>query len=178
MTKLPNLKEITQYTPKESMERARKFMRTVGNKKQLKPIDFKVGNFLFLKYNAKDKTKVYDKNPLIMVLRRNTQHTLGLNFHWIPYVKRIELIHFIFSLNVTRVKNRKPLVFTYPQLKEFLKKRGYSPCIRLYINKRLSRNGFKVPNTQLLGFSRLNMMIFNNGKSAEEVYAMAVNKKI
>ena len=174
MSKLP----FEQYSPKESILKAKQFMSKKGSFKAIKTDDFKSGNLLFLKYNAKDKTKIYDKNPLIMVLYRNGSHTLGLNFHWLPFIMRIELIRLIFSVNVSRVKNRKPLKFDYPSIRSFLKKRGYSPCIRKYINKRFSKTGYKVPNSQLLGFARLNMMMFTGGIPTEQVYAMVRNKKI
>lgn len=174
MPKLP----FEQYTPKESMERARKFMKTKGNLKAITADDFKPGNLLFLKYNAKDKSKVYDRNPLVMIMYRKGRHTLGLNFHWLPFIMRVELIRLIFSRNVSRVKNRKPIVFNYGELKGFLKKRGYAPCIRKYINARFSKTGYKVPNSQLLGFARLNMMMFTGGMSTEEVYAKACKKQL
>lgn len=186
MPKLPSKEPFSpfgEYSPKESMRRARKFMATKGNLRPLKDNDFKSGNLLFLKYSAKDKTRIYDKNPLIMVLVHNSKHTLGLNFHWLPYNMRIELIRLIYSLNYSNVKNRKPLKFSYDDLRAFLKKRGYAPCIRKYINKGqngvgFSKIGYKVPNSQLLGFARLNMMIFTGGLSTQQVYALAKNKKI
>ena len=167
---------IRQLSPRDSMKFARQYMKK--NLRAFKREDFALGRLLFLKYNAKDKTKVYEKNPLILVLMRNSRHTLGLNFHWVPYNMRIELVNFILKLNESRVNNYKRLKFPYPVLKKFLKKRGFVPCVRKYINQRFSRSGVVIPNTRLLGFARLNMMIFSNGLTAEQAYRLAIRKQI
>ena len=63
-------------------------------------------------------------------------------------------------------------------LKAFLKKRGYAPCIRLYINKRFTFNGCIIPSTNLLAAAKLNTATFTKGVSAETMYNLARQRKI
>lgn len=136
------------------------------------------GNLLFTSYNAKDKTQTYDKTPLILILRRGSKYTLGLNFHWLPIQKRIFLIGEILKMNKRNIKEGKPLDFNYLDLKPMLKQLGYAPCIRLYINSRLGKIGVVVPPDRLTEVSRVKAESFTNGKySANQLYKMALKRK-
>ena len=132
------------------------------------------GNIFFTFYDAKYKENTYDRTPLVLVLRRNRSHTLGLNFHWIPLSMRINLIKAIVAMNEKNIKNNKPLEFSYETLKPMLKGLGYAPCIRLYINKRIGSTGVVIPPDRLMEVARLKTETFTNGKySAEQLYVMA-----
>jgi hypothetical protein len=136
------------------------------------------GNLLFTSYNAKDKTQTYDKTPLVLILRRGSKYTLGLNFHWLPVSKRMFLISHIMRVNKTNIKNNKPLEFNYRDLKPMLKSLGYAPCIRLYINSRLGRIGVVVPPDGLAEIARLKAESFTSGRySAAQLYQMAKRRK-
>lgn len=136
------------------------------------------GNLLFTSYNAKDKTQTYDKTPLVLILRRGSKYTLGLNFHWLPVSKRLFLINHIMKINKRNIKNNKPLEFDYRDLKPMLKSLGYAPCIRLYINSRLGRIGVVVPPDGLGEIARLKAESFTNGRySAAQLYQMAKKRK-
>lgn len=136
------------------------------------------GNILFTQYSAKYDQLVYDKTPLVLILRTGSSHTLGLNFHWIPYRMRLALIRIIIDLNKNNIKNNKPLNFNYKTLKGYLKKFGYAPCVRKYINKRFTLNGVVIPPEKLLSVARLNTATFTKGVKSEVMYNLAKNKKI
>ena len=76
-------------------------------------------------------------------------------------------------MNAKNIKANKPLEFSYKQLRPFLKKFGYMPCIRCYITSRWRRSGVSIPPTNLLGMARLNMETFNGGIPTEVVYRLA-----
>lgn len=148
----------------------------IKNKKRLNHKDFIAGNTLFLGYNAKFKEFTYDRTPLVLILRRGNRHTLGLNFHWLPFSMRQELVFQIMRLNKSNIENDKPLQFSYAQLKPFLKHFGYAPCIRLYINGRYSKSGVVIPPVKLPALSRMRTETFVQGKhTSTEIFAQ-VNK--
>ena len=132
------------------------------------------GMLLFTSYNAKDQSQTFDKTPLILILKRNSKYTLGLNFHWIPLSMRLNLVKAIIKMNTKNIEKNKPLEFSYEKLKPMLKSLGYAPCIRLYINSRLGNVGVPVPPENLLQMARLKTESFTNGKySASQLYQMA-----
>jgi hypothetical protein len=168
----PRLPKIKELTKRESADYVKELMKTKTNIKK----KFQPGRILFYQYNAKDKTQTYDKTPLVMVLKSNKSHMLGLNFHWLPMPLRVLLIKKIISLNKQNIKNKVPLEFSYRTLKPFLKKLGYAPCIRLYIRTRVSTAGVLIPDSQLMNVARLKSETFTKGKvSAEELYKRALN---
>lgn len=162
--------KVKELSVEETKKEARELVKHV---KKLGPRDFKPGNIVFGKYNAKYKQLIYDKTPLMMVLRLSPGHILGLNFHWLPYAFRIHLVKKIIEMNAKNIKANKPLEFSYKQLRPFLKKFGYMPCIRCYITSRWRRSGVSIPPTNLLGMARLNMETFNGGIPTEVVYRLA-----
>lgn len=150
----------------------------IKNRKHIRNNDIKPGIILFTQYSAKYDKMVYDRTPLVLILRRGTTHTLGLNFHWVPYRMRITLIRAIMRINKANIKAQKPLKFEYKMLKAFLKKGGYAPCVRLYINRRFTLNGCIIPSTNLLEAAKLNTATFTKGVPAESMYNLARFKKI
>ena len=160
-------KKVKQLTPRGSM---RKVKTLIKEKKRLDKRHFVPGNLLFYKYDAKDKTQVYDKTPLVLILKRGRSHTLGLNFHWAPFQMRINLIKHILGMNEKNIREGKPLEFSYEKLKPMLKSLGYAPLIRLYINKRISRTGVVIPPERLVEVARLRTETLSGGVSAETIY--------
>ena len=165
------LSKVKELSKSESKQTVKELMKT---KQSLKNSHFKVGNTLFLGYNAKDKTQTYDKTPLVLILRRGKTHTLGLNFHWLPYQMRHYLVLLIIKMNINNIKNNKPLEFNYADIKPFLKKHGYVPCIRLYINYRFTVKGVVIPPEKLPSASKIKAETFHQGKvSVEEIFKNA-----
>ena len=77
-------------------------------------------------------------------------------------------------MNEQNIKKNKPLKFSYDDLKPMLKSLGYSPCIRLYINKRISNTGVIIPPERLMEVARLKTETFTKGRySASQLFQMA-----
>ena len=171
-------KDVKELSPTQSIKYVKSLLKT--GTKQLKPKDFLPGSLLMYYYNAADKSQTYDRTPLVMVLRRNKTHTLGINVHWAPVPMRVILVKKIISLNKKNIREGKLMEFDYKTLKPFLKRIGFSPVIRLYINNRISKKGVVVPQDQFMNIARTKTESFTNGKiSAEELYKKAIkgNKK-
>ena len=132
------------------------------------------GNLILTMYDAKYEAP-YDARPLFLVLAKNSTHVLGLNFHWLPISMRMKLIYAILKLNSKNIKEKKPLVFSFKQLKPFLKRFNYVPCVRLYIRERFAPKGVVISPEDLVKVSRMDTAIFT-GISAEKAYALARTK--
>lgn len=172
------IKDILPLTTKESFAVLKKLIKE--NKKKLTLKDFQSGKILMLAYDAKDKSQTYDKTPLVMILKRNKSHTLAVNLHWAPVPLRIILVKFILDKNKNNIKNGKPLEMDFATLKPVLKKIGFSPVIRLYINKRIASTGVIIPDDQFMNAAKLKTETFTQGKAnAETLYkkALIANKK-
>lgn len=135
---------------------------------------FKPGNIVFTSYNAKHKEFTYDKTPLVLILKRGSRYTLGLNFHWLPVPKRVLLISEIMRRNKRNIEAGRPLDFDYNDLKPMLKNLDYAPCIRKYINPRFGKIGVPIPPDRLMEVARMKGQTFTNGKySSEQLFRMA-----
>ena len=132
------------------------------------------GNLILTMYDAKYEAP-YDARPLFLVLAKNSTHVLGLNFHWLPISMRMKLIYAILKLNSRNIKEKKPLVFSFKQLKPFLKRFNYVPCVRLYIRSRFAPKGAIISPEDLVKVARMDTAIFT-GISAEKAYALARTK--
>lgn len=140
--------------------------------------NFKVGNLLIMRYYAKDTKKVFDVQPMVLILSVNDSHMLGLNFHWIPFKMRIWLIRYIIKVNKERIRKGERIKFDYKKVKPFLKKMKYAPCIRLYIRKRIGSSGVVIPPERLIEVAPLKTEIFTHGVQAEKMYELAMRKRI
>jgi len=158
---------------KQSFNYIKNALRT---KKVFTKEDFQAGNILAYNYNAKDKTQVYDKTPLVLILKRDSKHTLAINFHWAPPSLRTSLIQLIISSNRNNIKKNLPLEFNYKELKPFIKRIGYTPIIRKYINSRISKKGVKFPSSEFMNVAKLRTESFTGGKSPESLYKKALKK--
>jgi len=167
--------KIKELTPTQSFQKVKELLKT---KTKLTKKNFVPGSLLMYFYDAKDKDKIYDRTPLVLILKNGTRHTLGLNFHWLPIKMRLKLIRAIFRLNKDNIIKQKPLELKYLILKPMLKKLGYAPCIRLYINSRISSNIVTIPQERLVEIASLKSETFTQGRySAEQLYSMARKKK-
>jgi hypothetical protein len=163
--------QVKELSPSQSFKKVKDLLK---ERKKMTKDDVRPGNLIFTFYDAKDKQNTYDRTPLTLILKRNGSHTLGLNFHWIPLSMRLNLIKTIVRLNEKNIKQNKPLEFSYEQLKPMLKSLGYAPCIRLYINKRISSTGVVIPPDRLMEVARLKTETFTKGRySASQLYQMA-----
>jgi len=163
--------KIKELTPAQSFKQVKELLK---ERKRMTGHDLVPGNLIFTFYDAKDKSRTYDRTPLILILRINNRHLLGLNFHWVPLSMRINLIKMIISMNENNIKKNKPLQFNYEDLRPRLKSFGYAPVIRRYINSRISKTGVVIPPERLMEVARLKTETFTHGRySASQLLAMA-----
>lgn len=167
--------QLKQFTKKQSIRQMAKLLQTRRN---LVAKDFKVGNLLIMRYYAKDTKQIFDVQPLVLILKINDSHMLGLNFHWIPFKMRIWLIRYIIKINKERIRQKKRLNFDYKKVRPLLKKLKYAPCIRLYIKKRIGKTGVVIQPERLIEVAPLRTELFTSGLSAEKLYQLAIRKKI
>lgn len=168
-------KDVPQPINEKESQNALKLFKNLFQTKlrQFSSNDLNNHNMIFFRYDAKFKDEVWDKTPLIFILRRSRGYTLGLNLHWTPIPLRLILIKLVFKLNKQAIKNNQSLKITYQQLKPILIGGGFGPVIRLYINKRMSRNGLVIPPEFWLVAANLHAETFTGGYSADALYAKA-----
>jgi hypothetical protein len=151
--------------------------------KETKPLDNKnlaPGNLVFFTYDAKDKTNRWDKTPMVFCLRLSSNYLLGLNFHYLPVRRRKILYQYLFSLYGNEIEKQQRIVFSWSQIRAFVLKLG-KPVLRLYIRKRMSKRGVKVPFNLHQQAINLRVETFIKGAPKEEVLfaraAKAMKKK-
>jgi len=120
------------------------------------PSNFLPGKMLAINYRAKDATKRFDKNPLIICLGppKNKElqktHTLGLNLHWLPAKDRVTIASFFVELLEKR--NGK---LRYEDVKPFMYKFKGSPVLRMYIIKNIGPRVIEMPSDVFLTASAI-----------------------
>jgi len=115
-------KDIISYLKKNSSDKK--------SQKMIQP-----GAMSTFKYNAKDKNKKFDKQPLIISLGPSKQtkgNFYGLNLHWLPVSERVSVASFFIELRKKRKGN-----ITYKDVKPFLSKFKGHNVLRQYIYKRV-----------------------------------------
>lgn len=181
--KVPKVEDIakdvksTNVTKSDEDNAAKVFKLLLST--QLKPFtqkDFMYNNMIFYRYDAKNKDNVYDKSPLIFILRRTGTHTLGLALHWSPLPLRLTLIKYIMQMNRANIRSNLPLKVTYQMLKPVIEKLHLTSVIRLYINSRISRQGLVVPPEYWTSAAKLKAESFTGGYSADALYRMSLQK--
>lgn len=161
----------------ETQEATKLFKQLLSSKLiNFKVKDFTAGNMLFYRYNAKNKEQPYDKTPLIIVLWKTKGYVLGLNLHWCPIPLRKVFLKAIFKLNSKNIKAGLPLHIDYKMVKPLIVNLVLAPIIRMYIYKRISSKGLVIPNELMMKAAALPAESFTDGKSAEQLYKIAVAK--
>lgn len=179
MAKKPKFKRERKsevLTPQESMQKVRDILK---NEKKLLDVrrDFLPGNLIFTKYDAKYPEFTYDRTPLVLVLSSSRNYVLGLNFHWLPVSRRMYLVKYIMDRNKKNIQYGRRIDFSYKELKPMLKSLGYAPCIRLYIKKRIWKQGVVIPPERLPEMAKLRTETFTMGRySASQIFARARKK--
>jgi hypothetical protein len=139
-----------------------------------------VGKLYFFIYDAKTKEKMpwWDQFPLIFLLNTNDARTkgksfMGLNFHYLPYNQRIELLNALKKISKSdrltedgKTRIAFSTVLKYSQLAK--------PCIKTYLNDHVRSEFIEVPQedweyAMLLGTAKVRREKFvftrNGGKN-------------
>lgn len=160
-TKVKNLGS-KELTPKESIEMLKNMLKKdkVPIQKHIKP-----GALITFVYDAKDKNNIYDRTPFVMVLSYTSKYMLGVNFHWMPIQKRQILVQYILHKNKKHIREKKPIKMKYRELRAAVKSIGAFPVVRLYIRRRMSTTGVRVPDELLMQASKMKTETFTGGRT-------------
>jgi hypothetical protein len=187
--KVPKLEDVAKevkgikVTEKDSLEAAKAFKLLLTT--QLKPFDassFIPGNLVFFRYDAKGKNEldIWDRSPLVFVLRKSRGYMLGINIHYAPIPLRLILIKYFLQMNRQNIRNNMPLHLSYQMIKSVLQKLNLMVTIKLYIFGRISRRGVLVPAEFMLSAAKLKSESFvsKNGKgiSADQLYKASLQQ--
>ena len=127
-------KEIINHLKKEGSDKK--------SSKMIQP-----GAMSTFKYDAKDKQKKFDKQPLIISLgpsRVTKGNFLGLNLHHLPVKDRVSIASFFIELKKKRSGN-----LTYQDVKPFLSKFKGHPVLRQYIYRRVGSKVIYINDDEL-----------------------------
>ena len=166
------MKKDKEMSVKDSINFVRKLFQT--SKKPLR--DLSPGDLITFSYNAKDKTRVFDRTPMVLILGVNSKYVLGINFHWCPLRIRKKLVR---GLNTLRDDKTKKLSrINYKKFKILAKSLMVYPIIRLYIKGRMSSRGVLIPTEHLDAAVLIKSETFTGGISAEKLYSLALKGKL
>lgn len=123
--------------------------------------NIKPGMIMLYRYDAKDKTKIFDKYPLTLILHKKGNYMLGVNLHWIEIHSRIRFVTALIKSNTDRTgKFHYPLRFNYKQLVPLLKHSAYRNCVRLYIKRKVTSVGIIIEPIHLMDVARMKLAQF------------------
>lgn len=145
----------------------------ITRNKFLNKQDFTPGKMLFYSYNPKDQANPYDKTPLILVIKANSKHILGLNLHWAPVEYRKKIIKILIKYNKENLKHKRDLEIPQSGAKELW--RLARPIWRKYIKKRISRRGAVIEPEEMGNIIYLRSEHFI-GISADDAFKLAIRK--
>lgn len=97
---------------------------------------FLMGGLYYFVYDPKGKDDMpyYDRFPLVMPLKRESDGFLGLNFHYLPIRHRIAFAKKLLPLAIYNDEDEiKRIRVTYPILNASSKYREFRPCLKKYL---------------------------------------------
>jgi len=97
---------------------------------------FLMGGLYFFMYDPKGKDDLpyYDKFPLVMPLKRESDGFLGLNLHYLPIKYRINFMRKLMPLAIFNDEDEiKRIRITYAILDASKKFKEFRPCIKKYL---------------------------------------------
>jgi hypothetical protein len=126
---------------------------TDRRKKRLDPRR-SVGKLFFFIYDAKTKEQLpwWDQFPLIFLLNTNDNRThgpsfMGLNFHYLNYNQRIELLSALMKIQSSdKVRDDKKTIIAYDVVLRYSKLA--KPCIKTYLFSNVRSEFIEVPKDE------------------------------
>ena len=97
---------------------------------------FLMGGLYYFYYDPKTKNDLpyYDKFPLVMPLKRESDGFIGLNLHYLPIKYRINFMRKLLPLAIYNDEDEiKRIRITYPILDSSKRYREFRPCIKKYL---------------------------------------------
>lgn len=101
----------------------------VNQSKALQP-----GNFIFTKYIA-ITPKVYDVNPVVIIIRANKKYVLGFNINWLRKHEKRRLLDFLIRNDI----QSKTRLARIPVIRKLRRLRYPRRAYRLYFRKELAK---------------------------------------
>ena len=106
-----------------------------STKKPVSPISaFLPGNFIYTKYVAVTP-KVYDVNPVVIIIRANKYHVFGININWLSRLEKRKLLEFLIQKEIHK-KSRLEMI---PIIRAIRRFRFTKKAYRLYHRKALAK---------------------------------------
>jgi hypothetical protein len=147
-TAASNVKDFFKNTYKDIKTKGKAFLKNLKKKSSTKKTTemIKPGEMSTFKYNAKDKTKKFDKQPLIIALgpAETKGNFYGLNIHWLKTKDRVSVASFFVEL-----KKKRDGQLTYNDIKPFMSKFKGHPVLRQYIFKRIGNRVIHIRDDEL-----------------------------
>jgi hypothetical protein len=95
-----------------------------------------IGEMFLFQYDAKWKRTLpyYDQSPLIFPIEmQGDGRFLGINFHYISYLRRAQLMNALYTVAITENSRVKKLNISYGILKGAMQFSYYKPCVKSYL---------------------------------------------
>ena len=108
---------------------------------------FLIGGLYFFLYDPKTKSELpyYDRFPLVMPLKRESDGFIGLNFHYLPIRWRINFMKKLLPLALYDDEDEiKRIRVTYPILDSSSRFKEFRPCIKKYLYPHVKSRILKV----------------------------------
>ena len=121
--------------------------RSIKNEKQRYTNRFVLGGLYFFYYDPKLKAELpyYDKFPLVMPLKRESDGFLGLNLHYLPLRYRIMFMRKLLPFAIYDENDEiKRIRVTYSMLESSSRYKEFKPCIKKYLYNRIQSKIVKV----------------------------------
>lgn len=164
LTTLSDEKIQAQYTTmsRESLNWLLKKIRNINNpiaesrplvrekSRFTRPTDrnkFLMGGLYYFYYDpiTKDDMPYYDKFPLVMPLRRESDGFIGLNLHYLPLRQRIMFMRKMLPFAIYDDNDEiKRIRMTYSMLDSSSRYKEFRPCIKKYLYTRIRSKILKV----------------------------------
>jgi hypothetical protein len=99
---------------------------------------FLIGGLYFFVYDPKTKSQLpyYDRFPLVLPLKRESDGFIGLNLHYLPIRYRINFMRKLLNFAIYDENDEiKRIRITYPILDSSRRYKEFRPCIKHYLYK-------------------------------------------
>lgn len=118
------------------------------NRRQQKLSKPMVGQMIMYFYDPKWKEELpyYDRFPLVIPIRLDSDRFLGLNLHYLP--PKLRAILFDAILDIQQRNRNASVKISYADLKAFEKNRYFKPCVKEYLYSHLRSRVQVVPESE------------------------------
>jgi len=107
---------------------------------------FLMGGLYFFVYDPKGKADLpyYDRFPLVMPLKKESDGFIGLNFHYLPLSYRIRFMKKLLPLALYDGDDIRRIRITYDILSASSRYKEFKPCIKKYLIPHIKSRILKV----------------------------------